>query len=151
MFQKSAGSKIILVGAIGLAFLLIATLWDLYGNLVEQRHRHETLANGKETTALVLKSSGLQSVILNWTDLNGQSRSGEARTRKQVSSDRRFVADRVAIKYLIDPSFEPVILSEVEDREKENRFWIDANLWVASTALAMLALIGFQVFRRKLR
>jgi len=98
--------------------------------------------------ALVLKSSGLQSVILRWTDFDGQSRTGEARTRKQVSSDRRFVGEQVAIKYLVDPPFEPVILSEIEDRERENHFWINSNLWVASVILVGCALIGFQVLRR---
>src|SRR5207245_5415002 len=48
MFLKPFGLKVILVGTIGLALLLIASLWDLYGNVVEQRHRHEVLADGKE-------------------------------------------------------------------------------------------------------
>jgi hypothetical protein len=150
MFLKTVGSKIILVGAIGLALLLIASLWDLYGNLAEQRHRREALINGKDATALVLASTGLQSVTLSWTDINGQSRTGEARTRKQVSSDRRFVGERVAIKYLVDPSFS-VILSEVEDRENENSFWINSNLWVAGIIMAVLTLIGFQIVKRKPR
>jgi len=151
MFLKPTGLKIIIVAAIGLALLLVTSLSDLYGNIVEQRHRHEVLANGKEATALVLSSSGLQFAILSWTDFNGQSRTGVAQTRKQVSSDRRFVGERVAIKYLTDPSLAPVILSEVEDRERENRFWINSNLWVAGVLLVIFALVGFQVFGRKFR
>jgi hypothetical protein len=146
-FSTPFGLKVILVGTIGLVLLLIASLWDLYGNVVEQRHRHEVLANGKEAMALVLTSSGLQSVILSWTDFDGRSRTGEARTRKQVSSDRRFVGERVAIKYLDDPSFAPVILSEAGDRERENQGW-GRDLWVASVILVVFALIGFQVPRR---
>ena len=88
MFLKPFGSKVILGGTIGLALLLIGSLWDLYGNIVEQWHRDGVLASGKEASALVVKSSGLQSVILSWTDFGGQSRTGEARTRKQVSSVR---------------------------------------------------------------
>jgi len=99
----------------------------------------------------VLKSSGLQSVILSWADFDGQLRTGEARTRKQVSRDRRFVGERVAIKYLVDPPFEPVILSEIEDRERENHFWINSSLWVASVILVGCALVGFQVLRRRFR
>lgn len=151
MFLKPFGVKVILVGTIGLTLLLIASLWDLYENVVEQWHRHEILANGKEAMALVLKSTGLQSVILSWTDFDGQSRTGEARTRKQVSSDRRLIGERVAIKYLADLPFEPVILSEVEDRERENHFWVNSNFWVASAILAGWALIGFQVLRRRFR
>jgi len=128
-----------------LALLLIGSLWDLYGNIVEQWHRDGVLASGKEASALVVKSSGLQSVILSWTDFDGQSRTGDARTRKQVSSDRRFVGEHVAIKYLNLP-FEPVILSEIEDRERENHFSITSNLWVASAILGGGALIWFQVF-----
>jgi hypothetical protein len=150
MVLKPLGSKIILVGAIGLALLLIASLWDLYGNFVEQRHRHEALSNGKDATALVLASSGLQSVTLSWTDSNGQSRTGEAQTRKQVSSDRRFVGERIAIKFLDDPSF-AVIPSEAEERENENNFWIRSDLWVAGIITAILALIGFQIVKRKFR
>jgi hypothetical protein len=151
MFLKPFGLKVILVGTIGLALLLITSLWDLYGNVVEQWHRHEVLANGKEAMALVLKSSGPQSVILGWTDFDGQSRTGEARTRKQVSSERRFVGERVAIKYLVDSPFEPVILSEIEARERENHFWINSNLWVATVILVGCALIGFQVLRPRFR
>ena len=151
MFLKPFGLKVILVGTIGLALLLVASLSDLYGNVVEQWHRHEVLANGKEAMALVLKSSGLQSVILSWADFDGQLRTGEARTRKQVSRDRRFVGERVAIKYLVDPPFEPVILSEIEDRERENHHWINSSLWVASVILVGCALVGFQVLRRRFR
>jgi hypothetical protein len=149
MFLKPSGLQVILAGTIGLAFLLIVSLWDLYGNVVEQWRRHEVVANGREATAVVLRSSGLQSVILSWTDSDGRSRTGEARTRKQVSGDRRFVGERVAIKYLVDPPFEPVILSEVEDRERENHYWINSNLWVASVILAACALIWFQGLRRR--
>jgi hypothetical protein len=145
-FATPFGLQVILVCTIGLVLLLISSLWELYGSVVELRHRHEVLANGKEAMALVLWSSGLQSVILSWTDFDGRYRTGEAGTRKQVSRDRRFVGERVAIKYLDDPLFEPVILSEAGDRERENQGWV-ADLWVASFVLMVFALIGFQVAR----
>lgn len=148
MFLKPFGLKVVLVGAIGLLALLITSLWHLYGNVVEQRHRHEVLANGKEAIALVIKSSGLQSVILSWTDFDGRSRTGEARTRK-VSRDSPFVGERVTIKYL--PPFEPVILSEIEHRERENQFWVNSSLWMASFVLVEYALIGFHVLRGRFR
>ena len=151
MFLKPFGWKVILIGANGLALLLILSLWHLYGHVIEQRHRHWVLADGKEAMAFVLKFSGLQSVIVSWTDSDGQSRTGEARTRKQVSSDRRFVGERVAIKYLVDPVFEPVILSEVDNREGENRFGIKSDLWVASVIIVACTLIGFQVLRTRFR
>jgi hypothetical protein len=150
MFLKPFGLKVILVGAIGLALLLVGSLSDLYENVVEQRQQHEVLANGKEAMALVLRSSGFQSVILSWADFDGQSRTGEARTRKQVSGDRRFVGKRVAIKYL-DPPFEPVILSEIEDRERETRYWINSSLWISSVILVGCALVGLQVLRGRFR
>ena len=49
MFLKPFGLKVIIVGTIGLALLLVESLSELYGNVVEQRQRHEVLANGKET------------------------------------------------------------------------------------------------------
>ena len=149
MFLKPFGLKVVLIGSLGLALLLMGSLRDLYGNVVEQWHRREVLANGKEAMAFVLKPSGLQSVILSWTEFGSKSRTGEARTRKQVGGYRRFVGERVAIKYLVD--LPPVILSEAEDRERENHFWISSNLWVASVILIGCALIGFPILRSRFR
>jgi len=42
-------------------------------------------------------------------------------------SGRNFVGKIVAIRYVDDPERPQVILSEVEDRERENRFWMFLN------------------------
>ena len=84
------------------------------------------LAHGAEAIALVESSSGLESVVLGWTDSASHARTGEAWTRKQVSG-RRFVGNRVAIKYVDDPAVKPVILSEVAAREWSNEFGLFWN------------------------
>ena len=149
MFLKPLGLKVVLIGAAGLGLLLIVSLWELYGHVIERRHRHAVIAEGKEAIALVAKSSGLDSVILNWTDTDGRVRTGEARTRKQVSNGKPLVGARVAIKFVVDPAYEPVILSEVDNREGANLFWIESNLWVTAVIILGCAIIGLQVLRTR--
>ena len=149
MFLKPLGLKVVRIGAGGLGLLLIVSLWDLYGHVIERRHRHEVIAEGKEAIALVAKSSGLESVIVNWTDSDGHVRTGDARTLKQVS--KPYVGTRVVIKYVVDPVYEPVILSEVDNREKANLFWIESDLWVTAVIILGCALVGVQVLRTRLR
>jgi hypothetical protein len=97
-------------------------------------------ASGRQATALVERSSGLQSVMLAWIDANGQTRTGEARTRKQVGG-REFGGKRVAIQYVDDPSVMPVILSEVAEREWVNEFELYWNPLI--TIVLFGAMIGF--------
>ena len=48
MFLKPFGLKFVLGGAGGLSLLLIVSLWDLYGHVIERRHRHEVIAEAKK-------------------------------------------------------------------------------------------------------
>lgn len=108
------------IGALVLAF------YPVPKNYIERENRTEVMAHGKATTALVDWSTGLQSVMIEWVDDSKHLRRAEATTRKQVSG-RNFAGKTVAIKYLDDAARPPVIISEVEDRERENRFWIFLN------------------------
>jgi uncharacterized protein (DUF736 family) len=79
-------------------------------------------------------------VVLGWIDSNGQARTGEAWTRKQVSG-WQFVGKRVAIQYVDDPSVMPVILSEVAEREWANEFEL---YWSPVITIVLVGgLIGF--------
>ena len=52
MFLKPLGLKVVRIGAGGLGLLLIISLSNLYGHVIERRHRHEVIAEGKEAIAL---------------------------------------------------------------------------------------------------
>jgi hypothetical protein len=119
---------------------LILLLHPLYGHFGERQNRHEVLAGGRQAVALVERSAGLQSVVLGWIDSNGQTRTGEAWTRKQVGG-RQFVGKRVAIQYVDDPSVMPVILSEVAEREWANEFELYWNPVIGIVLVG--GLIGF--------
>jgi hypothetical protein len=106
--------------------LLVLFLYPLHGHFAERENRRELAAHGKEATALVERSSGLETVILAWIDQNGETRTGEARTRKQ-GSGRRIVGERVRIRYVDDRAAMPVILSEEAEREWANEFGLFWN------------------------
>jgi nitrate reductase NapE component len=127
---------------LALVFLMFV-LYPLPGHFVERQNRREVLAHGKEAVALVESSSGLQRVVISWSDLSGsnvRTRTGEAWTRKQVDG-LQFVGTRVAIKYIDDPAVMPVILSEVAAREWANEFGLYWSPLIAITLVG--ALIGF--------
>jgi len=105
---------------------LVLALYPIPKNFIEWQNRTEVMEHGKVTTALVDYSTGLQSVIVSWVDANEHVRGAEAMTRKQVAG-RNFAGKTVAIRYVDDPARAPVILSEVEDRERDNRFWMILN------------------------
>src|SRR6266496_3860643 len=79
--------------------ILVVILYPLFGHFGERQDRREVLAGGRDGIALVERAAGLQSVILAWVDSNGHARTGEARTRKQVSG-REFAGKHVAIQYV---------------------------------------------------
>ena len=126
------------------ALVVLAVIFlPVYGHFVERQDRHEALAGGRQAMALVERSSGLQSVVLAWVDANGQIRTGEARTRKQVGG-RQFVGKRVAIQYADDPSLMPVIISEVAEREWANQFQLFWNPLITIVLFgAMIAFVAW--------
>jgi hypothetical protein len=119
--------------------VLVVILLPMYGHFVERQNRHEVVG-GRQAMALVERSSGLQSVVLAWVDANGQIRTGEAWTRKQVGG-RQFVGKHVAIQYADDPSLMPVIISEEAEREWANQFQLFWNPLI--TIVLFGALITF--------
>jgi hypothetical protein len=123
-----------------LLVVLVVILLPLYGHFGERQNRHVVLAGGRQAMALVERSSGLQSVVLVWIDANGQTRMGEAWTRKP-GDGRHFVGKRVAIQYVDDPSVMPVILSEVAERERVNEFELYWNPLI--TIVLFGGMIGF--------
>jgi uncharacterized protein (DUF736 family) len=120
--------------------VLVLVIYSLYGNFGERQNRREVLAGGRQAIARVERSTGLQSVMFGWIDANGQTRTGEAWTRKQ-GDGRQFVGKRVAIQYVDDPSVMPVILSEVAEREWANEFQLYWNPLI--TIVLFGATIGF--------
>jgi len=138
---------------LGSAVLVLISAFNLLGALMEQHQRESVLSRGFTTEAVVVRSTGLQSVFVTWRDEAGQQRDHEAMTRKQ-GVGRIAAGDRVSIKYLDDASVAPVILSEITDRARENAFWIRSDLVVMATmtvALSLACVFLIQIWKRKPR
>ncbi len=125
----------------GAPLLVIISLYSLYGHVTERQHRHEIIAHGKEAEARVVRSSGVDSVIVEWDDSNGARKTAEAWTGKPFARLAR-VGQGVAIKYDTASALEPVILSEAAERERINDWWINSNLAVAIAMTVICGLIG---------
>jgi hypothetical protein len=84
-------------------------------------------------------------VLIEWTDEGGRQLKAESRTGKafaRSSSDRT-----VAIKYDPASSLEPVILSEVPEREQFDAFWLRSSLLVIVGVAAVCAAAAFSMLR----
>ena len=124
----------------GAPLLLIISLYGLYGHEMERQHRNDVLARGVEATARVVERTGVESVIVRWTDASGHERSAESWVGKPFA--RQGVGANVTIKYLPGDDPEPVILSEATERERVNEWWIRADLGVATAMTLVCVLIG---------
>src|SRR5262249_46765321 len=117
------------------------SLYGLYGHVMERQHRNDVLARGEEAKARVVRSSGVESVVVTWTDASGRERSAETWVGKPFA--RQGVGNTVTIKYLPGADPEPVILSEAAERERVNEWWIRTNLGGAIATALLCAVIGF--------
>jgi hypothetical protein len=125
----------------GAPILLLISLYGRYGHVMERQHRSDALARGEEAKARVVRSSGVESVVVTWTDASGRERSAEAWVGKPFA--RQGIGETVMIKYLPGADAEPVILSEAAERERVNEWWIRTNLGVAIATALLCAVIGF--------
>jgi hypothetical protein len=127
MQQPSQPSMIIIASFItGVAFFGLNGS-DIYRQIVERQHRNEVLARGKSAVATVQKQSSYESVVISWTDSTGETRTAEAMTGKAFARSAPLpnhvsTRQRVDIRYVDDPSVNPVVLSEVVEREKFDNF-----------------------------
>jgi hypothetical protein len=127
----------------GAPLLLLISIYGLYGHVMERQHRHDVLARGEEAKARVVRSSGVESVVVAWTDASGRERSAETWVGKPFA--RQGIGDTVTIKYLPGADIEPVILSEAAERERVNEWWIWTNLGVAVAMAVLCTVIGIFV------
>jgi hypothetical protein len=134
----------------GVPLLLLISLNGLYSQGMERQHRHEVVTHGTQTTARVVKSSGIESVLVTWTDLGGRTRTADAWTGKPFARLARAGQD-VAIKYVPESMLEPVILSEAAERDRMNDWWIGGNAKVALAMMTICAVIAWIVLTGKNR
>jgi len=132
----------------GVPVLLVISLYGLYSHGTERQHRHEVVTLGTQTTARVVKSSGIESVLVTWTDLGGRSQTAEAWTGKPFARLARAGQD-VAIKYVPKSTLEPVILSEAAERDRVNEWWIARDAWMALAMTIICAVIAWMVLTGK--
>jgi hypothetical protein len=135
---------------LGGAWLLIISLSDLYGVVLEQWDRTDVLAHGRYAQARVVRATGVESVLIEWTDEGGRPLTAESRTGKSFA--RSSSGATVPIKY--DPALtrEPVILSEVREREETDAFRLRSSLFVVAGVAAVWVAAAFSVLRvRRMR
>ena len=113
--------------AVGGAVLLVISLYQLYDVIGERRDRSDVVAHGRDAQARVVRATGIESVLIEWTDEGGRRLEAESRTGKVFA--RSNSGGTVAIKY--DPASvrQPVILSEVPEREQVDAFWFRSSLF----------------------
>ncbi len=64
--------------------LLIISLYDVYGVVGEQWDRSDVLAHGRDCRARVVRATGLESVLIEWTDEGGKQLTAESKTGKRL-------------------------------------------------------------------
>jgi len=131
IFWRSAGAPL----------LLVISLYGLYGHVAEREHRHEIIAHGREAEARVLMSAGAESVLIEWDDSSGTRKMAATWTGKPFARLAR-PGQGVAIKYDTASALEPVILSEVAERDRVNDWWINANIAMAVAMTIVCVVIG---------
>jgi len=132
---------------IGAPLLLIVSLYGLYGSMVDRRDRNDVVVHGKAAQARVVQSSGLESVLVVWTDSAGARRTGQAWTGKPFARQAQ-AGQEVAIKYKGDPALQPVILSQAPERERVNAWWTNANAAAAVAMTLVCVVIGMFILAR---
>ncbi len=133
--------------AVGGAVLLIISLYDAYSVVGEQWDRSDVLAHGRDAQARVVRATGLESVLIEWTAEGGRQLTAESKTGKAFA--RSSSGTTVLIKY--DPALtqEPVILSEVPERERSDAFWLRSSLFLIAGLAAIFAAAVFSMLRVK--
>jgi hypothetical protein len=133
--------------AVGGAVPLIISLYQAYGVVGEQWDRSDVLAHGRDAQARVVRATGLESVLIEWTDEGGRRLTAESKTGKPFA--RSNLGATVLIKY--DPALirEPVILSEAPEREKSDAFWLRSSLFLVAGLAAVCAVAVFSMLRIK--
>jgi hypothetical protein len=135
---------------VGGALLLIISLYQVYGVVREQWDRSEVLAHGRDAQARVVRATGLESVLIEWTGEGSRQLTAESKTGKAFARSSSGIT--VPIKY--DPALirEPVILSEVPERERFDAFWLRSSLFVVAGLAAICATAVFSTLRvRRMR
>ncbi len=134
----------------GGAVLLIISLYDVYVVVGEQWDRSDVLAHGRDAQARVVRSTGLESVLIEWTDEGGRQLTAESKTGKAFA--RSSLGTTVRIKYESASIRKPVILSEVPEREQLDAFWLRSSLFVVAGLAAVCAAAVFSMLRvRRMR
>ncbi len=132
---------------VGGAVLLIICLYQICAVIGEQRDRASVLAYGRDAQARVVQATGLESVLIEWTDEGGRQRTAECKTGKVFA--RTGLGMTVPIKY--DPASigQPVILPEVPERKRLDAFWFRSSMLVAAGVVAVCAVAVFSLLRAK--
>jgi hypothetical protein len=132
---------------VGGALLLIISLYQVYGFVGEQWDRSDVLVHGRDAQARVVRATGFESVLIEWTGEGGRPLTAGSKTGKAFA--RSSLGTTVLIKY--DPALirEPVILSEVPEREQFDAFWLRSSLFLVAGLAAVCAAAAFSMLRAR--
>jgi hypothetical protein len=126
----------------GPPILLLASLYLLYGNVRERQQREDVINHGEEAQASIKRLPGRPgAVIIEWTARDYGLRTAEAWAGKSFLRDAR-PGQLVTIKYIQNSAVEPVIVSELTTRERENRWLIRTSAGVAIAMVLACVFIG---------
>jgi hypothetical protein len=129
---------------LGGAVLLFFGLCHIYGVVREQWDRTEVLAHGNDAQARVIRNTGPESVLIEWTGEDGRQVTADSKAGKEFA--RTGVGATVRIKYYPAVKRPPLILSELAERERVNAFWLRSSLFVVAGLVAVLAAFVLSIF-----
>jgi hypothetical protein len=133
----------------GAPIWLLVSLYVLYGNVLEQQQRQDVIAHGQEAQASIKSFPGRPgAVIIEWPDHDYGPRLAEAWTGKSFSRSAH-PGDVIAIKYIPNSTVAPIILSELDERERANRWWIRASAGMAIAMTLACVFIGRSMLARR--
>jgi hypothetical protein len=127
--------------AAGGVVLLIIGLYNICDAVRERSDRSDVIAHGNDAQAHVLRATGLESVLIEWTDQNGKPLTTDSKVGKPFA--RTSSGATVAIKYDPQAVRGPVILSQAEERERINSFWLRSSLSEIVALAAVYAVLAF--------
>jgi hypothetical protein len=130
---------------VGGALLLIISLYQVYDVVSEQWDRSDVLTHGRDGQARIVRATGLESVLVEWTGVGNRQLTAESKTGRAFA--RSSLGTTVPIKY--DPALirEPVILSEVPERERLDAFWLKSSLFAVTGLAAICVIAVFSMLR----
>jgi hypothetical protein len=123
--------------------ILAVCATNLVSHVSERHHREHVMTSGRDVAATVRAPTGLEWVTVHWTDAKGDVRVGTSWTGKPYARsvrDSALVSKVATIRYVDDRAIDPIIVTEVAERQRSNTFWVTADTGILFVATIMAAI-----------